>query len=140
VQEHLPQSALELFVFFMLAPYRESSLDFMRLINLGGTHMKMKVAICLIVCTLSVQGQKAPIRPATTEPSAPSSHYQLLSLDFNDQGETAKRIFLLDSQTGKVWRYQPLTVSGDKIVGPEIFIPIETWKPREGVSDYPKNN
>jgi hypothetical protein len=60
-----------------------------------------------------------------------------VSLEFDDQGATSKKVFLLDSQTGRVWRYQPLTVVNGKIGGPEIFIPIEIWEANEGSKVLP---
>ena len=41
------------------------------------------------------------------------------------------QLFLVDTQTGRVWRYQPSSVVGEgkgTVITPELFIPIELWK------------
>jgi hypothetical protein len=95
-----------------------------------------------MICTLPLQAQKTPISlPA--QQSAPG-RYQLISLEVDDQGSKSHNIFLLDSKTGRVWRYQPLsmgTTKDDKpIKFPEVFLPIEIWQPKEGVTVSPSDN
>jgi hypothetical protein len=104
--------------------------------------MNARLGVFLLVCTLSLQGQKAVIHTPTPQ-SAPR-RYQLVSLEVDDQGSKSHNIFLLDSKTGRVWRYQPLsmgTTKDDKpIKFPEVFLPIEIWQPKEGVTVSPSDN
>jgi hypothetical protein len=105
--------------------------------------MKTKLAICLIALTVSAYGQKAQTRPATPDQHNVSARYQLVSFEFSDQGAISRNVFLLDSQTGRVWRYQALGVIGNKdepISIPELFIPVQILQPKEGVKISPDEN
>lgn len=94
--------------------------------------MNMKLVVCLFACALPLQGQKAPV---PSMPHTVPARYQLLSLEFENEGPagepktTSKRVFLLDSQTGQVWRYQASSAFTDndkKLVEvPELFVPVK---------------
>ncbi|MGA3091884.1 MAG: hypothetical protein ABSD75_25025 [Terriglobales bacterium] len=61
-------------------------------------------AVSVLLClTLLAVGQKASPKP---EP-APSSRYQLVpaQVDSLTEGTVQHTVFLLDTQTGKVWKY-----------------------------------
>jgi len=96
------------------------------------------LALCLLCLTLVVSGQKSSPKP---EP-ANSSRYQLVPAQVDSlTGEVQHTVFLLDTQTGKVWKYvasgQPKTLKdkdqttdlsgGSTIVGltPGTFVPVD---------------
>ena len=101
--------------------------------------MNIRLIVLGLICALPLQGQKAPIRPPVQQPAP--GRYQLVSLELNDHLEKTKSVFLLDSQTGRVWRYQPFsagTTNDNKPINfPEVFLPIEIWQPKEGVKVSP---
>ncbi|MGA2415732.1 MAG: hypothetical protein ABSF59_14875 [Candidatus Sulfotelmatobacter sp.] len=71
------------------------------------------------------------------------ARYQLVSLEFDDQGATSKQVFLLDSQTGRVWRYQagwlPPVKDNKPVEIPEIFIPIQIMTPGRQLKTSPED-
>ena len=104
--------------------------------------MKVKLwllALCVLCLMLVAVGQKSSPKP---EPAA-SSRYQLVPAQVDSlSGETVQHtVFLLDTQTGKVWKYvasgQPKTLrekdqtrdlsGGSTIIGmtPGTFVPVD---------------
>ncbi|MGA2337417.1 MAG: hypothetical protein WA383_05770 [Terriglobales bacterium] len=104
--------------------------------------MKIKLwllALCVLCLMLVAVGQKSSPKP---EPAA-SSRYQLVPAQVDSlSGETVQHtVFLLDTQTGKVWKYvasgQPKTLrekdqtrdlsGGSTIIGmtPGTFVPVD---------------
>jgi hypothetical protein len=97
------------------------------------------LALCVFGLTLVAAGQKPSPKP---EPAA-SSRYQLVPAQVDSlTGEKVQHtVFLLDTQTGKVWKYvasgQPKTLKekdqttdlsgGSTIVGltPGTFVPVD---------------
>jgi hypothetical protein len=106
--------------------------------------MKLKsglLALCVLLClTLAAAGQKSSPK---TAPAAPSSRYQLVpaQVDSLTGGTVQHTVFLLDTQTGKVWKYvasgQPKTLKekdqttdlsgGSTTIGltPGTFVPVD---------------
>jgi len=104
--------------------------------------MKIKLwllALCVLCLMLVAVGQKSSPK---AEPAA-SSRYQLVPAQVDSlSGETVQHtVFLLDTQTGKVWKYvasgQPKTLKdkdqtrdlsgGSTIIGltPGTFVPVD---------------
>jgi len=85
------------------------------------------------ITTLPVAIAAAQQRP--TQPAAPlpanTGRYQLLSLTVDEQNGKkdemlpAHELFLLDTQTGKLWKYQPMVQLKDGSVIPEMLFPVE---------------
>jgi hypothetical protein len=104
--------------------------------------MNAKLAVFLLACTVSLHGQKTVTHPPIQQSSP--ARYQLTSLEIDDGEGKATVVFLLDSKTGRVWRYQHPSVGKTKdntpISFPEAFISIEVWQPREGVKVYPSDD
>jgi len=103
--------------------------------------MKVKLwllALCVLCLILVAVGQKSSLKP-----EAAASRYQLVPAQVDSlSGETVQHtVFLLDTQTGKVWKYvasgQPKTLKekdqtsdlsgGSTIVGltPGTFVPVD---------------
>jgi len=76
-----------------------------------------------VLLSLAPAQQKAPLIPNLGE-----GRFQLKSLTVDEDGPSAHEIFLLDSQTGKVWRYQPNSVihhpGGKDELSPEMLVPV----------------
>ena len=80
-------------------------------------------------------------KPApTTEPTS-ASRYQLVAAQVESQGDqptttvTTHEVFMLDSQTGKVWRYTAQNVGksqGQTVIFPEAFLMVEVRQDRYG--------
>ncbi|HXM64151.1 MAG TPA: hypothetical protein VN950_25035 [Terriglobales bacterium] len=100
--------------------------------------MKVTALIFVVLfAALPMNGQK---KSATAMPSSPtqtetSGRYQLIpaqvELGMHAGEALSMQLFLVDTQTGRVWRYQPSGVVGEgkgAVVTPEMFIPIEHWK------------
>jgi hypothetical protein len=96
------------------------------------------LALCVLLClTLDAAGQKPSPKP---EPAA-ASRYQLVpaQMDSLTGGTVQHTVFLLDTQTGKVWKYvasgQPKTLKekdqttdlGSTTIGltPGTFVPVD---------------
>jgi len=103
--------------------------------------MKVKLwllALCVLCLILVAVGQKSSLKPEAT-----ASRYQLVPAQVDSlSGETVQHtVFLLDTQTGKVWKYvasgQPKTLKdkdqtrdlsgGSTIIGltPGTFVPVD---------------
>ena len=103
--------------------------------------MKVKLwllALCVLCLILVAVGQKSSLKPEAT-----ASRYQLVPAQVDSlSGETVQHtVFLLDTQTGKVWKYvasgQPKTLQGkdqtrdlsggSTIIGltPGTFVPVD---------------
>jgi hypothetical protein len=73
---------------------------------------------------------------AKSEPSiSQQQHFQIIYTEIDPDptqlGHPAHQVFLLDTQTGRVWHYQPagFVGQGPKAVEiPELFIPVEIQK------------
>ena|SRR5450755_1204308 len=103
----------------------------------------------LLFATVSARGQKTTSLPypAAPEPAA-QGRYQLISTHIELNGQTGEslhsQLFLLDTRTGRVWRYQPagsIQVEGQQAPTsvPEVFIPIEIWKSLEKSKTLPQD-
>ena len=98
------------------------------------------LALCVLLClALAAAGQKSSSKP---EPAS-ASRYQLVpaQVDSLSGGTVQHTVFLLDTQTGKVWKYvasgQPKTLKekdqttdlsgGSTIIGltPGTFVPVD---------------
>jgi len=96
------------------------------------------VVLCVLCLTLVAAGQKSSPKP---EPAG-SSRYQLVPAQVDSlTGGVQHTVFLLDTQTGKVWKYvasgQPKTLrekdqtrdlsGGSTIIGltPGTFVPVD---------------
>jgi hypothetical protein len=96
------------------------------------------VVLCVLCLTLVAAGQKSSPKP---EPAG-SSRYQLVPAQVDSlTGGVQHTVFLLDTQTGKVWKYvasgQPKTLKdkdqtrdlsgGSTIIGltPGTFVPVD---------------
>jgi hypothetical protein len=96
------------------------------------------LALCVLLClTLVAAGQKSSPKPE----GAASSRYQLVpaQVDSLTGGTVQHTVFLLDTQTGKVWKYvasgQPKTLQekdqttdgGSTTIGltPGTFVPVD---------------
>jgi hypothetical protein len=78
---------------------------------------------------LPIEGQK----PATT-PSADQGRYQLLPVALGERSNISQQLFLLDSQTGRVWHFRPESniengAGKAPTFVPEAFIPVTIWSP-----------
>jgi hypothetical protein len=98
------------------------------------------LALCVLLCLTLAAGQKSSPKSA---PAAPSSRYQLVpaQVDSLPGGTVQHTVFLLDTQTGKVWKYvasgQPKTLKekdqttnlsvGSTTIGltPGTFVPVD---------------
>jgi hypothetical protein len=96
------------------------------------------LALCVLCLILVAVGQKSSLKP-----EAAASRYQLVPAQVDSlSGETVQHtVFLLDTQTGKVWKYvasgQPKTLKdkdqtrdlsgGSTIIGltPGTFVPVD---------------
>jgi len=88
------------------------------------------LAVCVVGLMLVAFGQK-PI--AKTEPSV-TGRYQLINAQ---QEQDGKIVFVLDTQSGSVWKYQTALAPTDKHSSiPEAFISVGFGEPRIGVPDY----
>lgn len=89
--------------------------------------------LCLVIPTY---GQQPTSKPKASEASAsyPPQRYQLITAEIEwstHQEGRSPALFLLDTQTGRVWRYQAPSsseVEGKTEHFPEVFIPVEIWK------------
>jgi len=109
--------------------------------------MTLRLVVLLLACTMPLQAQKAAVQ-STPHPVSTGARYQLVSLEFDQVGGTStgesrsRAVFLLDSQTGRVWRYQPEHVWEGKDNKPvkvtELFIPIQVLPPSEGLKVSPE--
>jgi hypothetical protein len=97
------------------------------------------LSLCVVLfLTLAAAGQKSSPKPA---PAAASSRYQLVpaQVDSLTGGTVQHTVFLLDTQTGKVWKYvasgEPKTLKekdqttygGSTTIGltPGTFVPVD---------------
>jgi len=113
----------------------------------------MRLVVLLFAFTLPLHGQKTALQPVPHTVTTPA-RYQLVSLEFDQAlnvGGTAtsespsrsRAVFLLDSQTGRVWRYQPELVwkgkdkDNEPAKIPELFIPLQVLPPSEGLKVSP---
>jgi hypothetical protein len=83
------------------------------------------VIVLLALFAIPLQGQKP-----SAAPSLDQGRYQLLPVTLGERGGS-QQLFLLDSQTGRVWRYRPESMQGTipkPEFTPEAFIPIAIWK------------
>jgi hypothetical protein len=96
--------------------------------------MRTKIVLmCLLACGFCpVYSQQ---KPATAPPleSSQTERYQLTDAQVEStNGAANHELFLLDQQTGRVWRYQRSDVlpgkDGKSVPIPDLFIPIEFLK------------
>jgi hypothetical protein len=63
-------------------------------------------------------------------PDLANGHFQLQAVIVDDSTNTpVHRLFLVDTDTGKVWRYQPVFTQADangapKVIAAESFVPV----------------
>ncbi|SPE43637.1 exported hypothetical protein [Candidatus Sulfotelmatobacter sp. SbA7] len=90
------------------------------------------MALCLLALILVAVGQKSSPKP---EPVG-SSRYQLVPAQVLEESEPLGRLFLVDVQDGRVWKYQSgfKTNKGDSF--PDTFTPVAIGIPTEGVPGY----
>lgn len=118
--------------------------------------MKLKhstlILFVLVVSVYAAQRSSSRVPPAAEQTLASatsnSGRYQLVSAQTRVWARTGESkevtdLFLLDTQTGRVWRYQPpgsSHVEGqtNPVVIPEVFIPIEIWKTLEKSKTMPQ--
>jgi len=116
--------------------YRGDNLEPASTLSYGRSQMRCLLLVALFVApitTLPVAIAAAQQRP--TQPAAPlpanTGRYQLLSLTVDEQNGKkdemlpAHELFLLDTQTGKLWKYQPMVQLKDGSVIPEMLFPVE---------------
>jgi hypothetical protein len=116
------------------------------------SNMAMRLVVLLFAFTLPLHGQKSAPQPVPHVVTT-SARYQLVSLEFDQAlnvGGTAtseppsrsRAVFLLDSQTGRVWRYQPELVwkgkDNEPMKVPELFIPLQVLPPSDGLKVSPE--
>ena len=102
-----------------------------RLTNTTLSDMTRKIAVCVLFLLCWIPLAKAQKPTATPTNNPPSDRYQLIPVKVeiqNGNGEV-NTLFLLDTKTGKVWRYQPFFMGKNKTtneqrIDDEVFIPI----------------
>lgn len=100
------------------------------------------LGLCLAGLAVIANGQKPA--PPSSEPTS-VSRYQLVAAQVESQGDqptttvTTHEVFMLDTQTGKVWRYTAQNVGkspqgspGQTMIIPEAFIMVEVRQDRFG--------
>ncbi len=88
------------------------------------------LALCVAGLIYVAFGQQSVTK---LEPSA-TGRYQVISAQ---QEQDGKLVFVLDTQTGSVWKYQTAMAPTDKHPSiPEAFISVGFGEPRVGVPDY----
>jgi hypothetical protein len=92
------------------------------------------LAVLVVGLILVAFGQK----PTPRAESVAGSRYQLIPVQVWESGETTAKMFLIDTQDGKVWRYQTgaptVTPSGDKTWVPDALISVGFGVPVMGQS------
>lgn len=88
------------------------------------------LAVCVTGLLLAASGQKSETKTDTTG----QSRYRLVSAN---QEEDGKLVFVLDAQTGKVWKYQPAST---KPYTPEAFLLVGFGIPAVGVPGFNLRN
>jgi hypothetical protein len=93
----------------------------------------MKIAYLALPLALGLfpaQSQQVPPKPTSTT----GGRYQMISAQVENGNTTEPTAFLLDTDTGKVWKYQgPFqykTPDGKMSGEPGVFIPIEVRQPK----------
>ncbi len=85
------------------------------------------ISLSAISLSAAQSQQTKQVTPSTVTPYI--SRYQLISAPIEDGITSEKTIFLLDTVTGKVWKFQTAFVStdasGKKTSIPPFFIPID---------------
>jgi hypothetical protein len=105
---------------------------------------RLTIALAVLAFVLPIQGQK----PST--PQSDQGRYQLLAVPLDDpypasigsansRKTPSQQLFLFDSQTGRVWHYQPENFQGtlkdfadhNPTAGmvPQAFVPVPFWPP-----------
>lgn len=91
------------------------------------------LAVCIIGLILVAFGQKPTPKSETT---ASLSRYQLIPAQVWENGESTARMFLIDSQDGRVWKYQPggptASPNGDKGWFPDALVSVGFGIPAVG--------
>jgi len=69
-----------------------------------------------------------------TQAGLSGARYQIVAAD---QGQEGKIVFMLDTQVGNVWKYQPVIAgSGDRPTIPEAFVLVGFGMPHEGAPNF----
>ncbi len=96
------------------------------------------LTLLIVLACGTVAGGQKPV--PTTEPAS-VPRYQLVPAQVESQGDpatttvTTHEVFMLDTQTGKVWRYTAQNVGksqGQTIIFPEAFLMVEVRQDRYG--------
>lgn len=99
------------------------------------------VLVVILGCVLLAGGQKPTPKPEATE----VPHYQIVAAQVESQGDqstttvTTHEVFMLDTQSGRVWKYSaqntgkaPQGSPGQTMIFPEAFIMVEVRQDRYG--------
>jgi len=97
----------------------------------------MKATMCiLLLASATLSAQQPSPKPSPTLPSSPaaSGRYQLIPALLDDAASTPlKTVFLLDTQTGKVWKYQEAFTlheqDGTTRIMPATFVSVDIGAP-----------
>jgi|ERR1700723_1425665 hypothetical protein len=88
------------------------------------------LALPLALGLFPAQPQQFSSKPTSTT----GGRYQMISAQVENGNSTEPTVFLLDTATGKVWKYQgPFqykTSEGKDTAEPGAFIPVEVRQPR----------
>ena len=94
------------------------------------------LALSMLCSILVAVGQKPAPKP---EPLA-SSRYQLVPAQVLEASEPLARLFLVDVQDGRVWKYQCGFRTNKGELLPDTFTPVAIGIPTEGVPGYGLKN
>lgn len=90
--------------------------------------MNAKVLLAVAVGTL-VGLLVAPRASRTVQAAVPiDTRFQMYSATISNTGGLDHEEFLLDTQTGQIWRYNPTVVPSNGLVEPEVFVPVPIAK------------
>jgi hypothetical protein len=88
------------------------------------------VVVCMVGLMLVAFGQKSATKAEPTN----ASRYQMTNAQQEQEG---KVVFVLDTQSGSVWKYQAaLAPATNHPAIPEAFIPVGFGEPKIGAPDY----
>jgi hypothetical protein len=90
--------------------------------------------LCVLGLILLASGQK-PL-PNKDEPWASQARYQLIPAQVGKSGEPRARLFMIDTQDGKIWKYYEGSGTGKSGYPPEAFVPVGIGIPTQGTPDW----
>jgi hypothetical protein len=96
----------------------------------------------MLVPGLAAVGQQST--PTASRSASPQARFQLISAEVDAGvgmgGDVTHEVFLIDTQTGKVWRFQAGGVSKDKQGNmgevPQLFFPVNIMNWNEASGKY----